>query len=86
MDAGNPSADETWPCLRILCLLDALDSNANKSALNHCNKLLKKHPEANLVKVSSIQSKIFAQVERAGHVWRARCLAVQLAPINAVRG
>lgn len=31
--------------------LDALDTGSNKSAIVSCNKLLKKHPKSDLVKV-----------------------------------
>ena len=34
-----------------MCNVDAIDSGANKSAVATCNKLLKKYPKNDLIKV-----------------------------------
>jgi hypothetical protein len=46
---------------------DALDTASNKSAIVACNKLLKKHPKNELVKVRSVAP---ANVELPSYVFR----------------
>ena len=45
---------ENSPSSLQLCQLDALDSGSHKSALVTCNKLLKKHPKNDHLKVPAL--------------------------------
>lgn len=46
----GPSIHTLWSTVLRLCV-EALDTGSNKSAILACNKLLKKHPKNDMVKV-----------------------------------